>query len=57
MSPSQTRDIVVECTGVGQVISDSIRALAAGGVLCLTGVGTGGQTTRPAADVAATMVL
>jgi threonine dehydrogenase-like Zn-dependent dehydrogenase len=51
-------DIVVECTGVGQVISDAIRALAAGGVLCLTGVGTGGQTTRPAAaDVAATMVL
>jgi glucose 1-dehydrogenase len=51
-------DVIVECTGVGQVIADSIRALAAGGVLCLTGVGTGGRTTGPAtADVAATMVL
>jgi len=51
-------DIVVECTGVGQVIIDSIRAVAAGGVVCLTGVGSGGRTTGlPAADVAATMVL
>ena len=51
-------DIVVECTGVGQVIADSMRAVAAGGVVCLTGVGTGGQTaTLATADVAAEMVL
>jgi threonine dehydrogenase-like Zn-dependent dehydrogenase len=51
-------DIILECTGVGQVIVDSIRAVAAGGIVCLTGVGSGGRTTGlPAADVAAEMVL
>ena len=32
-------DVIVECTGVGQVIADSIQAVGAGGVVCLTGVG------------------
>jgi threonine dehydrogenase-like Zn-dependent dehydrogenase len=51
-------DVIVECTGVGQVISDSIRSVGAGGIVCLTGVGTGGSTTGPAtADVAAGAVL
>jgi threonine dehydrogenase-like Zn-dependent dehydrogenase len=51
-------DIVVECTGVGQVIGDSLRAVAAGGVVCLTGVGAGGSTAKTAtADIAAEMVL
>lgn len=51
-------DIIVECTGVGQVIADSIRAMGAGGILCLTGVGSGGRTTGlTTADVAAEMVL
>jgi len=51
-------DVIVECTGVGQVIVDAVRAVAAGGVVCLTGVGSGGRTTGlPAADVAASMVL
>jgi threonine dehydrogenase-like Zn-dependent dehydrogenase len=51
-------DVIIECTGVGQVIADSIQAVAAGGVVCLTGVGTGGRTTGlSTADVAATMVL
>ena len=51
-------DVIVECTGVGQVIADSIRSIAAGGIVCLTGVGTGGSTTGPAtADVAAGAVL
>jgi threonine dehydrogenase-like Zn-dependent dehydrogenase len=51
-------DVVVECTGVGQVIADSLQAVGAGGILCLTGVGTGGRTTGfSTADVAATMVL
>jgi threonine dehydrogenase-like Zn-dependent dehydrogenase len=51
-------DVIVECTGVGQVIADSLDAVGAGGVVCLTGVGTGGRVTSlPLADVAAEMVL
>jgi threonine dehydrogenase-like Zn-dependent dehydrogenase len=51
-------DVVVECTGVGQVISDVIRAVGAGGVVCLTGVGSGGRTVGLAtADVATELVL
>ena len=51
-------EVIVECTGVGQVIADSLRKVGAGGIVCLTGVGTGGRTTGfSAADVAATMVL
>jgi len=51
-------DAVVECTGVGQVIADSMAAIGAGGVVCLTGVGTGGRTSSvPIADAAAHMVL
>ena len=51
-------DVIVECTGAGQVIADSLRAVAAGGVVCLTGVGSGGVgMSDSAADVAATMVL
>jgi threonine dehydrogenase-like Zn-dependent dehydrogenase len=51
-------DVIVECTGVGQVIADSIRAVAAGGVVCLTGVGSGGRTVGlAAADVASNIVL
>jgi len=51
-------DVIVECTGFGHVIADSIRSIGAGGIVCLTGVGTGGSTTGPAtADVAAGAVL
>jgi threonine dehydrogenase-like Zn-dependent dehydrogenase len=51
-------DVIVECTGAGQVIADSLRTVAAGGVVCLTGVGSGGVAmSGAAADVAATMVL
>jgi threonine dehydrogenase-like Zn-dependent dehydrogenase len=51
-------DVIVECTGVGSVISDSVQAIGAGGILCLTGVGSGGRATGLAtADVAAAMVL
>jgi threonine dehydrogenase-like Zn-dependent dehydrogenase len=51
-------DVIVECTGVGQVISDAIRGIGAGGVVCLTGVGAGGSRVGPAvADVAAAAVL
>lgn len=51
-------DVIIECTGVGQVIADSLRAVGAGGVVCLTGVGSGGRTTGlPLADVATEIVL
>lgn len=51
-------DIVIECTGVGQVIGDSMQKLGAGGVFCLTGVGTGGiQARMTVADVGSAMVL
>jgi threonine dehydrogenase-like Zn-dependent dehydrogenase len=51
-------DVIVECTGVGQVIVDSIQAVSAGGVVCLTGVGSGGRTVGlPTADVASAVVL
>ena len=51
-------DVIMECTGVGQVISDSISVVGASGVVCLTGVGHGGSLPKvPAADVASTAVL
>ncbi len=51
-------DVIVECTGVGDVIADAIRKVAPGGVVCLTGVGTGGRTIGlTTADVASNVVL
>ena len=51
-------DVIVECTGVGQEIADSIQAIAPGGVVCLTGVGSGGRTIGlMTADVASNVVL
>jgi threonine dehydrogenase-like Zn-dependent dehydrogenase len=51
-------DVIIECTGVGQVIADSFGSVGAGGVVCLTGVGSGGRTTGlPLADIATEIVL
>src|SRR6187397_3697182 len=51
-------NVIVECTGVGQVIADSIRSIGAGGIVCLTGVGSGGaRYAASIADVAASAVL
>jgi threonine dehydrogenase-like Zn-dependent dehydrogenase len=51
-------DAIVECTGVGQVIADSIQAIGSSGIVCLTGVGHGGVVTAAAcADIAASAVL
>jgi threonine dehydrogenase-like Zn-dependent dehydrogenase len=50
-------DVIVECTGVGAVIADSIQKIGAGGILCLTGVGGGGVSRYAVADVAAKVVL
>ncbi|MEV0644047.1 glucose 1-dehydrogenase [Phytomonospora sp. NPDC050363] len=37
-------DVVIEATGVGQVVFDAMRHTAAYGIVCLTGVSTGGHT-------------
>ncbi len=50
-------DVIIECTGVGQVITDSIHVIGAGGIVCLTGVGSGGTSGYATADVAAAAVL
>jgi threonine dehydrogenase-like Zn-dependent dehydrogenase len=50
-------DVIVECTGVGAVIAESVQKIGAGGVVCLTGVGAGGVAPRATADIAAAVVL
>jgi len=50
-------DIIVECTGVGAVIADSIKKIGSGGIICLTGIGAGGAGAGAVADVAAAVVL
>ena len=50
-------DIIVECTGVGMVIADSLQKIGAGGIICLTGIGAGGLVERSTADIAAAAVL
>jgi glucose 1-dehydrogenase len=51
-------DAIIECTGAGQVISDAIQAIGSSGIVCLTGVGSGGASAAAAcADIAAAVVL
>jgi len=51
-------DTILECTGVGQVISESVKKIGANGIVCLAGIGHGGATREGSvADVAASAVL
>jgi len=51
-------DVILECTGVGQVIAESLLKIAASGVVCLTGVGHGGAVPKiPTANIASSVVL
>jgi threonine dehydrogenase-like Zn-dependent dehydrogenase len=51
-------DIIIECTGAGPVVSDSIQQVANGGIICLTGIGSGDRSTGPmTGDIAAEAVL
>jgi len=51
-------DAIIECTGVGQLIAESIEKIGANGIVCLTGIGHGGAVTKAGtADVAAASVL
>jgi threonine dehydrogenase-like Zn-dependent dehydrogenase len=49
---------IIECTGVGQVIAESIQKIGANGIICLAGIGHGGAATSATiADVASSVVL
>jgi threonine dehydrogenase-like Zn-dependent dehydrogenase len=37
-------DAVIECTGVGSLVFDAMGAVSSGGVVCLTGVSSGGRS-------------
>jgi threonine dehydrogenase-like Zn-dependent dehydrogenase len=37
-------DVVIECTGVGQLLFDVMETTATDGIVCLTGVSSGGRT-------------
>lgn len=37
-------DIVIECTGAAQLVFDAMDSTAPGGIVCLTGVSSGGRT-------------
>ena len=51
-------DTIIECTGVGQVIGESIQKIGANGIVCLAGIGHGGASTSATiADVASSAVL
>lgn len=51
-------DAIIECTGVGQVISDCVAQVGSNGIVCLTGVGHGGIiNSLPTADIASAAVL
>jgi len=51
-------DVIMECTGVGQIISESLSIIGASGIVCLTGVGHGGAVPKIAtANVASSAVL
>ena len=50
-------DVIIECTGVGTVIADSIQKVGSGGIICLTGIGAGGGGMGAVADAASAVVL
>jgi threonine dehydrogenase-like Zn-dependent dehydrogenase len=51
-------DVVVECTGVGRLVFDVIRCNAPGGIVCLTGISSGGREVAvDLADVNRRLVL
>ena len=37
-------DVIIECTGVSSLVLDAMEHVGTGGVVCLTGVSTGGRT-------------
>jgi threonine dehydrogenase-like Zn-dependent dehydrogenase len=49
---SHEADVVIECTGVGQLMVDAIQHTSPGGIVCLTGICSGGRSL----DIDATML-
>jgi glucose 1-dehydrogenase len=50
-------DVVIECTGVGTVIHQALKAVGASGVVCLVGLGRGGTITTDLAALNQKLVL
>jgi glucose 1-dehydrogenase len=51
-------DVIIECTGVGSLVFDVISCNAPGGIVCLTGISSGGRKLGvDAADVSRQLVL
>ena len=50
-------DIVIECTGVGQLVIDAMSHAAPDGIVCLTGVGSSRQVSVDAGSLNKEMVL
>jgi threonine dehydrogenase-like Zn-dependent dehydrogenase len=51
-------DVVIECTGVGSLVFDAMEHIGPGGVVCLTGVSSGGRSLDvDAGSLNRTMVL
>jgi threonine dehydrogenase-like Zn-dependent dehydrogenase len=44
-------DIIIECTGAGQLVMDALTATSAAGIVCLAGLSAGGRTHRVDAGV------
>ena len=43
-------DVVIECTGVGQLVFDLLTRTAPNAITCLTGISSGSRTLEAAAD-------
>jgi len=50
-------DIVVECTGVGELVRQAIHATAPGGIVCLTGIGPPSASNADSSALATETVL
>ena len=51
-------DVVIECTGVGQLVFDVLTSTAPNAITCLTGISSGTRTLEAAADaINKTLVL
>ncbi len=43
-TPAPDPDVIIECTGVSSLVLDAMEHVGPGGVVCLTGVSSGGRT-------------
>ena len=43
---SNGADVIIECTGAGQLVLDAMEHTAPGGIVCLTGLSSGGRVLR-----------